>query len=47
MSCKNKLYFLWESEFDNLIFKTDKKQDIKTNQLKLVVYGIYKYKMKV
>ena len=33
---------LWESEFDNIIRKKDKIQDMNINQLKLQVYETYK-----
>ena len=33
---------LWESEFDNIVSKRDKLQDLKINQLKLEVHDIYK-----
>ena len=33
---------LWESEFDNVVSKKDKVQDMKINQLKLQVHDRYK-----
>ena len=33
---------LWESEFDGMVSKRDKLQDLKNNQLKLEVYNTYK-----
>ena len=33
---------LWESEFDNIVSKRDKLQDLNINQLKLEVYDTYK-----
>ena len=33
---------LWESEFDNIVSKRDKLQDMIINQLKLQVHGSYK-----
>ena len=33
---------LWESEFDNIIFKRDKLQNFKINQLKLQVHDTFK-----
>ena len=36
---------LWESEFDNILSKIDKLQDININKLKLEVHDTYK-KMK-
>ena len=36
--CHNKL---WESEFDNIVSKKDKVQDLNINQLKLEVHDIY------
>ena len=35
-------YKLWESEFDNIVSKRDKLQDLNFNQLKLEVYDTYK-----
>ena len=32
---------LWESEFDNIVFKKDKIQNVKINQLKLKVHDTY------
>ena len=32
---------LWESEFDNIVSKRDKSQDLKINQLKLEVHDTY------
>ena len=32
---------LWESEFDGIVFKRDKLQDINFNQLKLEVHDSY------
>ena len=37
---------LGESEFDNIVSKRDKVQDVNINQLKLEVHDIYKKKMK-
>ena len=37
--CYNKL---WESEFDNIVSKRDKLQDLNINQLKLDVHDTYK-----
>ena len=33
---------LWESEFDSIVFKRDKLQDLNINQLKLEVHDTYK-----
>ena len=33
---------LWESEFDGIVSKRDKLQDLNINQLKLDVHDIYK-----
>ena len=33
---------LWESEFDNIVSKRDKLQDLNIKQLKLEVHDIYK-----
>ena len=33
---------LWESEFDGIVSKRDKLQDLNINQLKLEVYDAYK-----
>ena len=33
---------LWESEFDGIVSKRDKLQDLKINQLKLEVHDTYK-----
>ena len=33
---------LWESEFDGIVSKEDKLQDLKFNQLKLEVHDTYK-----
>ena len=33
---------LWESEFDGIVFKRDKLQDLNINQLKLEVHETYK-----
>ena len=33
---------LWESDFDNIVFKKDKVRDIDNNQLKLKVMDTYK-----
>ena len=33
---------LWESEFDNIVFKGDKLQDLNINQLKLEVHDTFK-----
>ena len=33
---------LWESEFDNIAFRRDKRQDLHFNQLKLEVLDTYK-----
>ena len=35
-------YKLWESEFDGIVSKTDKLQDLNINQLKLEVHDTYK-----
>ena len=32
----------WESEFDNIVSKRDKLQDMNSNQLKLEVHDTYK-----
>ena len=37
---------LWESEFDNIVSKRDKLQDLKINQLNIEVHDTYKKKMK-
>ena len=37
---------LWESEFDNIVSKKDKGQDMNVNQLKFQVHDTYKKKMK-
>ena len=33
---------LWESEFDNIVSKKDKVQDLNLNQLKLQTHNTYK-----
>ena len=33
---------LWESEFDGIVSKRDKQQDLNSNQLKLEVHDTYK-----
>ena len=38
---------LWESEFDNIVSKRDKLQDLNINQLKLEVYDSYKKDEKI
>ena len=38
---------LWESEFDNIISKRDKLQDLNTNHLKLKVHDTYKKDEKI
>ena len=38
---------LWESEFDGIVSKRDKLQDLKINQLKLEVYDTYKKDEKI
>ena len=38
---------LWESEFDGIVSKRDKLQDLKINQLKLEVHDIYKKHEKI
>ena len=38
---------LWESEFDGIVSKRDKIQDLNINQLKLEVYDTYKKDEKV
>ena len=38
---------LWESEFDNIVFKRDKLQDLNINQLKLEVHDTYKKDEKI
>ena len=37
---------LWENEFDNIVSKQDKVQDMNINQLKLEVHDIYKKDLK-
>ena len=37
----------WESEFDNIVSKRDKLQDLNINQLKLEVYDTYKKDEKI
>ena len=37
---------LWESEFDNIVSKKDKVQDLNNKQLKVEVHDSYKKKMK-
>ena len=37
----------WESEFDSIVSKRDKLQDLNTNQLKLEVYDTYKIDQKI
>ena len=38
---------MWESEFDNIVSKRDKLQDININQLKLEVHDTYKKDEKI
>ena len=38
---------LWESEFDGIVSKRDKLQDLNINQLKLEVYDTYKKDEKI
>ena len=38
---------LWESEFDGIVSKGDKLQDLNINQLKLEVYDTYKKNRKI
>ena len=38
---------MWENEFDNIVSKKDKLQDLNINQLKLQVYDTYKKDEKV
>ena len=38
---------LWESEFDRIVSKRDKLQDLNINQLKLEVYDAYKKDEKI
>ena len=38
---------LWEREFDNIVSKRDKLQDININQLKLEVHDTYKKDEKI
>ena len=38
---------LWESEFDTIVSKRDKLQDLNTNQLKLEVHDTYKKDEKI
>ena len=38
---------IWESKFDNIVFKKDKVQDLKINQLKLEVHDTYKKDEKI
>ena len=38
---------LWESEFDDIVSKRDKLQDLNINQLKLEVHGTYKRDQKI
>ena len=38
---------LWESEFDNIVSKTDKLQDLNINNLKLEVHDTYKKDEKI
>ena len=38
---------LWETEFDNIVSKRDKLQDLNINQLKLEVHDTYKKDEKV
>ena len=33
---------MWESEFDGIVYKRDKLQDLNINQLKLEVHDTYK-----
>ena len=37
---------LWESEFDGIVSRRDKLQDLNINNLKLEVYDTYEKKMK-
>ena len=38
---------LWESEFDGIVSKRDKLQDLNINRLKLKVHGTYKKDQKI
>ena len=38
---------MWESEFDGIVSKRDKLQDLNTNQLKLAVQDTYKKDTKI
>ena len=38
---------LWETEFDNIVSKRDKLQDMNINQVKLQVYDTYKKDEKI
>ena len=38
---------LWESEFDNIVSKRDKLQDLKINQLNIEVHDTYKKDEKI
>ena len=38
---------LWESEFDNIVSKRDKLQDLNINQLKLEAHDTYKKDEKI
>ena len=38
---------LWESEFDGIVSKRDKLQDLNINRLKLEVHGTYKKDQKI
>ena len=38
---------VWESEFDSIISKRDKVQDLNINQLKLEIHGTYKKDQKI
>ena len=38
---------LWESEFDNIVSKRDKLQDLNINQLELEVHDTYKKDEKI
>ena len=38
---------LWESEFDGIVYKTDKLEDLNNNQLKLKVHDTYKKDEKI
>ena len=38
---------MWESEFDAIVWKTDKLQNLKINQLKIEVHDTYKKDEKI